>query len=130
MHRRKLMALAGGAVLVGAAARAQQQSLPALGVLSATNIPDWANDAIRLGLLESRFVEGRNLSVIRRSADGQFEHLQTLASELVNSRVDIILGIFSPVPARAAKALTTAIPIVFAYGGDPVLDGLVDSLNQ
>jgi putative ABC transport system substrate-binding protein len=67
---------------------------------------------------------------MRRSAEGQFDRLQTLASDLVKSRVDVILAIFSPVPARAAKAITTQIPIVFAYGGDPVADGLVASLSR
>jgi ABC-type uncharacterized transport system substrate-binding protein len=130
MQRRKFIALAGAGAFVATAVRAQQQSLPAVGLLSATNIPDWANDAIRSGLSETGFVEGRNLAVLRRSADGQFEHLQTLASDLVNNRVDVILAIFSPVPARAAKAATAKIPIVFAYGGDPVVDGLVESLNR
>lgn len=130
MRRRNFMALAGAAVVATAAARAQQPSLPVLGLLSATDIPDWANNAIRIGLSEKGFVEGRNLTIIRRSADAQFEHLQTLASDLVKSRVDVILAIFSPVPARAAKAATTQIPIVFAYGGDPVVDGLVESLNS
>jgi ABC-type uncharacterized transport system substrate-binding protein len=129
MQRREFIALAGTAAVV-TAARAQQPSTPVIGLLSATNVPDWANDGIRTGLSESGFVEGRNLTVIRRSAEGQFERLQTLASDLVKSRVNVIFAIFSPVPTRAAKAATTRIPIVFAYGGDPVVDGLVESLNH
>lgn len=104
--------------------------MPVVGLLSATDLPDWADNGIRTGLSETGFVEGRNLTVMRRSAEGQFGRLQALASDLAKSRVDVILAIFSPVPARAAKAITTQIPIVFAYGGDPVADGLVESLSH
>src|SRR6476620_7610536 len=61
---------------------------------------------------------------------GEFSRLSALAADLVSNQVAVILAAGSPVPARAAKAATTKIPIVFAYGGDPVADGLVDSLNQ
>jgi len=87
-------------------------------------------NAIQDGLREAGFVDGRNLTMIARSADGQFDRLPALAAELVQSRVDVIMATGSPVPARAAKAATTQIPIVFAYGGDPVADGLVNSMNQ
>jgi putative ABC transport system substrate-binding protein len=130
MQRREFMALAGATVMATAAARAQQASMPVLGLLTGTDLPDWANNGIRTGLSETGFVEGRNLTVIRRSAEGKFEQLPTLASDLLKSRVDVILATASPVPARAAKAATTQIPIVFAYGGDPVADGLVESLNH
>lgn len=111
-------------------AHSQQVSTPVLGLLSATDIPDWADKGIRTGLAEKGFVEGHNLTVVSRSAGGQFDRVQTLASDLLKSRIDIILAIFSPVPARAAKAITSQIPIVFAYGGDPVADGLVESLSH
>jgi putative tryptophan/tyrosine transport system substrate-binding protein len=68
--------------------------------------------------------------VIYRSAGGQFDRLPALAAELVKSEVSIIFATGSPVPARAAKAATPTIPIVFAYGGDPVSDGLVQSFNR
>jgi len=128
MQRREFMALAGATVVTAAASA--QQAMPVLGLLTGTNLPDWANNGIRTGLSETGFTEGRNLTVIRRSAEGQFEQLPALASDLVKSRVDVILATASPVPARAAKAATRQIPIVFAYGGDPVADGLVESLNQ
>lgn len=111
------------------AARAQP-AMATIGLLTAANLPDWANKAIRTGLQESGYVEGRNLSIISRSAEGHFDRLPALAADLVSSQVAVIFATGSPVPARTAKAITTTIPIVFAYGGDPVADGLVASLNQ
>jgi putative ABC transport system substrate-binding protein len=124
------MILAGATLTIAGPARSQQASMPVVGLLSATDVPDWASGAIRTGLSQTGFGEGRNLVIARRSAEGHFDRLQALASDLVKSRVDVILAIFSPVPARAAKAITTQIPIVFAYGGDPVADGLVESLSR
>src|SRR4051812_7670216 len=129
MHRRKLITLLGGmAVAWPLVARAQQR--PTLGLLSSTEMADWAIKAFRTGLAESGFVEGRNLTVIYRSAESQFDRLPALAAELVGSKVSIIFATGSPVPARSAKAATPTIPIVFAYGGDPVSDGLVASFNR
>ncbi|HZP98318.1 MAG TPA: ABC transporter substrate-binding protein [Reyranella sp.] len=82
------------------------------------------------GLAAAGFQEGRNLVVVSRSAQGQFDRLPELAQELVNRRVEVIFASGGPVPARAAKGATTTIPIVFAYGGDPVGDGLVPSFNR
>ena len=103
--------------------------MPLMGLLTLAK-PEWVMNAIQDGLREAGFVDGRNLTMIARSADGQFDRLPALAAELVQSRVDVIMATGSPVPARAAKAATTQIPIVFAYGGDPVADGLVNSMNQ
>jgi putative ABC transport system substrate-binding protein len=128
MRRREFLAVAGATAMTAVAGHAS--SMPVVGLLMATNLPGWANDGIRNGLADTGFEEGRNVSVIRRSADGQFEKLETLAVELANTKVDVILATASPVPARAAKAVTRDIPIVFAYGGDPVADGLVESLNH
>ena len=134
MKRREFLGLCRGCgdILVSLRPISQQASTPVLGVLSGTDLPDWADNGIRAGLSENRgFCRGgRNLTIVRRSAEGQFDRLQTLASELLKSRVDVILAIFSPVPARAAKTITAQIPIVFAYGGDPVADGLVESLSH
>jgi putative ABC transport system substrate-binding protein len=120
--------------LGGAAAawplQAQQPAGAVIGLLTSTNLADWTTDAIRDGLQEQGYAEGRNLTVILRSADGRFERLPELAADLVNSQVALIFATGSPVPARVAKAATTKIPIVFAYGGDPIADGLVESLNK
>jgi putative ABC transport system substrate-binding protein len=75
-------------------------------------------------------VEGRNLTIVYRAAEGQADRLPAMAAELVNARVAAILATGGPLPARAAKAATTTIPIVFAYGGDPVADGLVKSIGR
>jgi putative tryptophan/tyrosine transport system substrate-binding protein len=132
MRRREFIIFVGSAPLGWTvAARAQHAgSMPVIGLLTVANLPDWSMNAIRTGLDEAGFVEGRNLSILVRSAEGQFDRLPALAADLVKSQVKVILATGSPVPARTAKAATAKIPIVFAYGGDPIADGLVDSLNQ
>jgi len=131
MKRRAFIAALGGAAVCWPlAARAEQPPAATIGLLTPANLPDWANDAIHAGLADAGYAEGRNLTIISRSAEGHFERLPELAADLVSSHVAAILATGSPVPARAAKAATTTIPIVFAYGGDPVADGLVASLNQ
>jgi len=132
MRRRELILFVGGAAL-GAkaiAANAQQRSMPVIGVLTAAKLPDWAANGMRAGLKEAGYVEGLSLNVILRSAEGQFDRLPALASDLVESQVAVIFATGSPVPARVAKGATSKIPIVFAYGGDPVADGLVESMNR
>jgi len=128
MKRREFISVLGGAVAWPLAAQAQQQ--PTLGLLSSYEMADWAIKSFRAGLEASGYVEGRNLTVIYRSAEGQFDRLPALAAELVKSQVSIIFATGSPVPARSAKGATPTIPIVFAYGGDPVNDGLVASFNR
>jgi ABC-type uncharacterized transport system substrate-binding protein len=129
MKRRTFISLIGTAIAWPLAARAQQP-MPMLGLLTTTKLADWTLDAIRKGLEDTGYVEGRNLSIVERSAEGQFDRLPELAADLVNRRVAVILATGSSVPARVAKAATSTIPIVFAYGGDPVADGLVASLNR
>src|SRR5947209_13535968 len=128
MKRRGFLSLIGLGVACPALSRAQQQ--PTLGLLSSGEMADWAIKPFRAGLEESGYVEGRNLTVIYRSAENQFDRLPALAAELVKSQVSVIFATGSPVPARSAKAATLTIPIVFAYGGDPVSDGLVASFNR
>jgi putative tryptophan/tyrosine transport system substrate-binding protein len=131
MRRRDFLGVVSGAsVAWPLAARAQNAKMPVIGLLTLANLPDWAMNAIRTGLNDAGFVEDRNLTMMVRSAEGQFDRLPALAADLAKSEVKAILATGSPVPARTAKAATTTIPIVFAYGGDPVADGLVDSLNQ
>jgi putative ABC transport system substrate-binding protein len=128
MRRREFIAL----ISMSAAwpAVAQSQQWPTLGLLSSSEMADYAIKPFRAALAEGGFVEGRNLTVIYRSAEGQFDRLPALAEELAKSQVSVIFATGSPVPARSAKAATTTIPIVFAYGGDPVRDGLVASFNR
>jgi putative tryptophan/tyrosine transport system substrate-binding protein len=128
MKRRDFIATIGVSAVWPILARAQQP--PTLGLLSSSQLADWATKPFHAGLAESGYVEGRNLTIIYRSAEGQFDRLPALAAELAKSQVSIIFATGSPVPARAAKAATSTIPIVFAYGGDPVSDGLVASLNR
>lgn len=128
MKRREFIALISLSSAWPALAQVQQR--PTLGLLSSSEMADWAIKSFRAGLDEGGYVEGRNLTIIYRSAENQFDRLPALATELVNSKVSAIFATGSPVPARVAKAATPTIPIVFAYGGDPVSDGLVASLNR
>jgi putative ABC transport system substrate-binding protein len=132
MKRREFILLAGGAALASTvAARAQPAgSVPVVGLLTLADLPDWTMNAIRAGLGEAGFVDGRNVTIMMRSAQTHFDRLPALAADLVKSQVNVILATGSPVPARTAKAATSSIPIVFAYGGDPIADGLVASLNK
>jgi putative tryptophan/tyrosine transport system substrate-binding protein len=129
MRRREFITLICSAMAWPNAVRAQQ-SMPSIGLLTSTNLHSWNINAIRKGLDEAGYVEGRNLTILRRSAEGQLDRLPALAADLVRRQVSVILATGSPVPARTAKAATTKIPVVFAYGGDPVGDGLVASFNR
>ena len=132
MRRRGFVGLVGSAVAWPAGARAQQApaAVPSVGLLSSQNIADWMIGGFRKGLGEAGYVEGRNLTIVYRAAEGEADRLPAMAAELVNARVAAILASGGPLPTRAAKAATTTIPIVFAYGGDPVADGLVTSINR
>jgi putative ABC transport system substrate-binding protein len=128
MNRRTLLGLAASAA--GWPVRLFAQQMPTIGVLSSANVANWGIEALRNGLKEQGFEEGRNLRIIYRAADGDATRLPELAQELIREKVSLIFATGGPVPARTAKAATTTIPIVFAYGGDPVADGLVASLNR
>jgi putative tryptophan/tyrosine transport system substrate-binding protein len=127
MKRREFVAALGASATFPLWARAETPTRT-LGMLVGLTLGDWAFAGVRAGLSEAGYAEGSNLNVIYR--EGPFDQLPRLAAELVNSKVDVIFATGSPVPARAAKAATSTIPIVFAYGGDPVADGLVESFNR
>jgi putative ABC transport system substrate-binding protein len=133
MRRREFIAGLAGAAAWPRAARAQQPKVPVVGLLNGVSFEGpYAVPvaAIRQGLQEAGFVEGRNLAIEFRTADGQYERLPELAADLVRMQVAVIVAIGASTPALAAKAATSTIPIVFAIGSDAVEVGLVDSLNR
>jgi putative ABC transport system substrate-binding protein len=133
MMRREFITLLGGAAAAWPlAAHAQQAAKPVIGYLSAESPQSDASfrlAGLRHGMNQAGYVEGRNLMIEYRWAEGQLERLPALAAELVQLRVAVIIGP-GLLPTLAAKTVTTTIPILFSVGADPVPMGLVASLNR
>jgi putative ABC transport system substrate-binding protein len=131
MRRRELMLLLDGAMTTARAVRAQQKAIPVIGFLNSGSLGPYESRlaAFRQGLSETGYVEGQNVAIEFRWAEGHYDRLPALAADLVGREVDVIVAI--PFPAAlAAKNATSTIPIVFASGGDPVEFGLVASLAR
>jgi putative ABC transport system substrate-binding protein len=133
MKRREFISLLGGAAAAWPlAASAQQATAPLMGFLSSRSPGESAGvvAAFRQGLRETGFIEGQNLAIAFRWAEGHYDRLQALAAELVALPVTLLFSAGGPPTAFAAKVATSTIPIVFSAVSDPVEIGLVPSLNQ
>jgi putative ABC transport system substrate-binding protein len=130
MQRRQFIALAGAGMAWPLAARAQRKAMPVIGYLHFAS-PDYipAPESFLQGLKEYGYLEGQNIALECRWAQGEYDRLPALAAELVAQGVDLIAA-FGPPPAKAAKNATSTIPIVFEVGNDAVEAGLVTSLAQ
>jgi putative ABC transport system substrate-binding protein len=131
MRRREFITLLGGAGATWPlAAQAQQRATPVIGFLDGQSFDPHLMTAFRQALKDAGYIEGRDVEIYFRSADGQTDRLVTLAGDIVGRRAAVIVTTGGGAAALAAYAATTTIPIVFVSGVDPVASGLAMSLNR
>ena len=133
LRRREFITVLGSAVAAWPlAARAQQATMPVIGVLHGTSAAQWADRmaGFHRGLGEAGFAEGRNVTIEYRWAEGQFERLPAMAADLVSRKVAVISAGAPDVALRAAMAATKTIPVVFVTASNPVGAGFVPSLGR
>ena len=132
MHRRRFIALLGVAITAVRTLRAQQKAMPVIGWLSSVSPgpSEHLVAAFRQGLSETGYVEGQNVAIEYRWAEGRDDRLPEFAVDLVDRKVDLIVASGSPIAVLAAKSATSTIPIVFPAVSDPVAAGLVASLAR
>jgi putative ABC transport system substrate-binding protein len=132
VNRRAFIAGLGSAAVWPVVARAQQAAVPVIGLLNGISNEGSADriTSVRQGLRQQGFIEGQNVTIVYRSAEGQYDRLPALAADLVGRQVAVIISIGSTNSPQAARAATSTIPIVFTVGADPVLTGLVTNMRR
>ncbi len=132
MRRRDLIALVTASLATPVGVRAQQSATPIVGFLhsASPSYLDHFAPAVREGLKETGYIEGRNVVIEYRAADGRYDRLPDLAADLIGRKVAVILAAGGSEPARAAKQVSATTPIVFVTAGDPIGAGLVASLSR